>query len=440
MMNVRNSLVVASLLFAPVLWANELTNPDLISKGEYLSRAGDCVACHTAKGGKPYAGGLPMATPIGTVYSTNITPDPATGIGNFSLEDFDKAVRHGIAKDGYTLYPAMPYPSYAKVTDEDIKALYAYFMKGVEPVAQSNRETDIPWPLSMRWPLSIWRTLFAPEVAATPTSGEIEDAQLERGAYLVQGLGHCGSCHTPRALTLQEKALDDSDPAYLSGGQVIDGWVAINLRGNTGDGLGTWSEEDIIETLKNGRNDHFSSIGAMNDVIQHSGQHFTDTDLLAIAQYLKSLPATEDAAELFKASDETATTLRAGGQPNRGSELYVDNCAACHRTDGQGASGVFPRLAGNPSVLSGDPSSMIRVILNGSRLPSTKQAPSDLVMPDFGWRLSDEETAQLASFIRTSWGNKAAEVSTSDVRAIRKAISEEHENPMLSRAYPSQQH
>ena len=189
------NLLIATLL----LGATTATQADeaLVRQGEYLARAGDCVACHTAKGGKPFAGGLPMETPIGTVYSNNITPD-ASGIGQYSFADFDRAVRQGIAKDGSTLYPAMPYPSYARVSDDDMQALYAYFMQGVEPVAQPNKPTDIPWPLSMRWPLSIWRGLFAPEVKAwqAPVGA---DPVVSRGAYLVEGLGHCGACHTPRS-------------------------------------------------------------------------------------------------------------------------------------------------------------------------------------------------------------------------------------------------
>lgn len=188
----------------------------LIKQGEYLARVGDCAACHTAPKGKPFAGGLPIASPIGTIYSTNITPDKDTGIGNYSLEDFDKAVRHGIAKNGSTLYPAMPYTSYAKVRPADVKALYAYFMSGVQPVAQANKATDIPWPMSMRWPLSFWRKMFAPAVVADAAS--TDNDPISRGRYLVEGLGHCSACHTPRGVALQEKALTDDSTAFLSGG------------------------------------------------------------------------------------------------------------------------------------------------------------------------------------------------------------------------------
>lgn len=218
------ALVIASLALLSSCSVSA-AETDLVKQGEYLARAGDCVACHTAKGGKPFAGGLPMETPIGVIYSTNITPDK-TGLGDYSFEDFDKAVRHGVAKNGSTLYPAMPYPSYARVSDSDMQALYAYFMKGVEPVAQENKDSDIPWPLSMRWPLAAWRWMFAPAVEEHPAQAAA-DPVVSRGAYLVEGLGHCGACHTPRALTMQEKALSATDGnAFLSGSAPLEGWIA----------------------------------------------------------------------------------------------------------------------------------------------------------------------------------------------------------------------
>ncbi|ELL2822829.1 cytochrome c, partial [Escherichia coli] len=280
--------------------AQETSGVDLIKRGEYLARVGDCVACHTSKGGTPFAGGLPMATPIGTIYSTNITPDKKHGIGEYSFEDFDKAVRHGVAKNGDTLYPAMPYPSYAVVTEPDMRALYAYFMQGVKPVAQANKDSDIPWPLSMRWPLSIWRGMFAPDVQDfTPAQGE--DAVLARGRYLVEGLGHCGACHTPRSITMQEKALNnDEGEVYLSGSAPIDGWIATNLRGDYKDGLGSWSEQDLTEFLRTGRNDRTAVFGGMTDVVEHSLQYLTPEDATAIARYLKSLPANDKDQKPFK--------------------------------------------------------------------------------------------------------------------------------------------
>lgn len=396
----------------------------LIEKGRYLADAGDCTACHTAKGGQPFAGGLPIASPIGTLYSSNITPDKATGIGGYSLEDFDRAVRHGIAANGNSLYPAMPYPAYAKVNDDDLQALYAYFMHGVAPVNAQNRANAVPWPLSMRWPLAIWRKVFAPDpdVVAFKADG-YKDAEVARGAYLVQGLGHCGSCHTPRAVTLQEKALDESSSVYLSGGPVIDGWLAVNLRGNPADGLGNWSVDDIVATLRSARSETHAVLGgAMGDVVVHSTQNLSDKDLHAMAAYLKTLPASERQVSSFTADPTTAKALAAGQEGSRGAELYIDNCAACHRTNGQGDARVFPKIAGNSSVLSEDPVSMIRLVLAGSKLPATATAPSELGMPGFAWRLSDEEVAQLLSFIRNSWGNQAPTVSAAQVKQLRDTL------------------
>ena len=390
----------------------------LIKQGEYLARAGDCVACHTAKDGKPFAGGLPMETPIGMIYSTNITPDKS-GIGAYSFDDFDKAVRHGIAKNGDTLYPAMPYPSYARVTETDMQALYAYFMNGVKPVAQENKAVDIPWPLSMRWPLAMWRWTFAPAVADfTPVTGQ--DPVVSRGAYLVEGLGHCGACHTPRALTMQEKALSAGDSsAFLSGSAPLEGWIAKNLRGDHKDGLGSWNEEQLVQFLKTGRSDRSAVFGGMSDVIVHSMQYMSEADLTAIARYLKSLPAVDAADMPHQYDPAVADALWNGDDSKRGAAVYIDNCAACHRTDGHGYTRVFPALAGNPVLLSDDPTSLIHIVLKGGTLPATHTAPSTFTMPAFDWRLSDQEVADVVNFIRTSWGNRGADVNASDVKGMR---------------------
>jgi len=405
--------------------APNLDDKALIDAGRYVAVASDCIACHTAPGGKAFAGGRAIASPIGNMYSTNITPDKTTGIGNYSLNDFDRALRHGIAKDGSSLYPAMPYPSYAKMNDQDVRALYAYFMKGVEPVNAANHANDIAWPLSIRWPMGIWRKTFASNLAPLDL-GKYQSEQLARGAYLVQGAGHCGSCHTPRAATMQEQALDESGKAYLAGGPLIDGWLAANLRGDKVDGLGSWSEQDIVDTLKTGRNKTTAVVGGpMNDVVAHSMQHMSDQDLHAIAAYLKSLPASGSAKATFAASDDTAKALRAGQNETRGAQLYLDNCAACHRTDGKSNAITFPALPGNPTVLADDPTSLIRLVLAGSRLPSTKERPSDLAMPGFAWRLSDDETAQLVTFVRQSWGNHAPAASASEVAKVRRALEKD---------------
>ncbi|HBT31045.1 MAG TPA: alcohol dehydrogenase [Erwinia persicina] len=393
-----------------------------IARGEYLARAGDCVACHTKAGGEPFAGGLPMATPIGTLYSTNITPDKQSGIGGYSYDDFQKAVRHGVAKNGDTLYPAMPYPSYAVVSDEDMQALYAYFMHGVKPVAQANQESDIPWPLSMRWPLAIWRGVFAPDVKAfQPVQGQ--DPVLARGQYLVEGLGHCGACHTPRSITMQEKALNNDEGSdFLSGSNApIDGWTASNLRGDGRDGLGRWSEDDLVQFLQMGRNDHTAVFGGMTDVVQHSLQHLTAEDATAIARYLKSLGAKDPNQVGFTPDDTVAKALWKGDDSKTGASVYVDSCAACHKTDGSGYARFFPELRGNPVVLASDPTSLIHIVLSGAQLPGMKGAPTAITMPAFGWRLNDQQVADVVNFIRTSWGNTATStVSASDVAEVRK--------------------
>jgi mono/diheme cytochrome c family protein len=430
------AILVSAAVLTLALWptttrsiaaATDSNSHALVERGRYLAQAGDCVACHTAPGGKPFAGGLPLASPIGAMYSTNITPDRDTGIGKYTLDDFDRAVRHGIRVDGDSLYPAMPYPSYARMSDDDLRALYAYFMHGVAPAPAQPHPRGIAWPLSMRWPMALWRKAFAPrpdEVAHDPR--RYADASIARGAYLVQGLGHCGSCHTPRALTMQEKALDESGADYLAGGPVIDGWVAVNLRGNPADGLGAWPAADIVATLRSARNASHAVVGgAMNDAIMHSTQYLSDTDLNAIAAYLKTLAPTANSPSAFKADPTTAKALWEGVNATRGAELYVDNCAGCHGSDGHGYTQVFPRIAGNSTVLAGDPSSVIRLILDGSRLPATHGAPSELAMPGFGGRLSDDEVAQLASFVRQSWGNQAAAVQAAQVGTIRAVVDKE---------------
>ena len=411
-------IAILALLGSFSAVAADVDQPALIKQGEYLARAGDCVACHTAKDGKPFAGGLPMETPIGMIYSTNITPDP-TGIGAYSFDDFDKAVRHGIAKNGSTLYPAMPYPSYARVNQADMQALYAYFMQGVKPVAQENKAVDIPWPLSMRWPLAMWRWTFAPAVADfTPMLGQ--NPVVSRGAYLVEGLGHCGACHTPRALTLQEKALSATDGStFLSGSAPLEGWIAKNLRGDYKDGLGSWSEEQLVQFLKTGRSDRSAVFGGMSDVIVHSMQYMSDADLTAIARYLKTLPAVDSTNTPHQYDPAVADALWNGDDSKRGAAVYIDNCAACHRTDGHGYTRVFPALAGNPVLQSDDPTSLIHIVLKGGTLPATHTAPSTFTMPGFDWRLSDQEVADVVNFIRTSWGNKGADVKPGDVKGLR---------------------
>ncbi len=400
---------------APAAENSELTRQ--IAHGEYLARAGDCAACHTAPGGAAFAGGLKMTTPVGAIYSTNITPDKQTGIGAYSQQEFADALRKGIARDGTRLYPAMPYPSFAKVSDEDIRDLYLYFTRRVTPVAHQNQASDIPWPLNMRWPLAMWDGLFRED--GVYQSDSRQSAQWNRGAYLVQGLGHCGTCHTPRGIGFQEKALSQSDSAYLSGG-TLEGWHAASLLADNASGLGEWSAEDLTRFLKTGHSDKFAAFGSMVDVVQDSTQHLNDEDIQAIAAYLKSLPAGGKETS-HSVITPAPSALYAAEKGDLAGQAYLDNCAACHRSDGQGYRNTFPQLAHNPALLAEDPSSVISVILNGSRTPMTASAPTGLTMPDFGWRLSDEQVAKIATFVRTSWGNSAPPVTAGQVKEIRES-------------------
>ena len=396
--------------------------PALIKQGQYLARAGDCVACHTAPGGQAFAGGRGIESPIGTLYSTNITPDPTTGIGGWSYGDFERAVRRGIGHDGSALYPAMPFPSYAKVSSADTQALYAYFMQGVTPVHQANRANGVPWPLSVRWPLAYWRSLFAPAPAATDSPAPAGSAaQVARGAYLVQGLGHCGSCHTPRALTLQEQGLDESAPTYLSGAE-LNGWAVPALRG-----VKHWSQDELVDYLAGGRNSTASVAGEMKDVVANSTSHLSAEDLHAIAAYLQSLPSQAEPGYPLQPerSAATARTLTAATGLTLGQRLYLDNCNACHQVSGQGAPRVFPRLDGASIVNAGNPDALIQVVLAGAQTPSTAQAPAVLPMPGFAARMNDSEVAELVSFLRDGWSNHASPVSADQVHEVRAALDKQ---------------
>jgi mono/diheme cytochrome c family protein len=399
-------------------WA---ADQQLIKQGEYLARAGDCFACHSVTGGKPFAGGLGMATPIGKIYSSNITPDKKAGIGDWSFADFDKLMRTGVTKAGYTVYPAMPYPSYSRLSEADMKALYAYFMQGVQADPTPNRKSDIAWPLSMRFPLTMWRWMFAPKPAPyqAPAS-TVANAQPLRGAYLVEGLGHCGACHTARGIGMQEKALTSLDSTeYLAGGQVIDGWTVPSLRNEHGGGLAAWSNADIVAFLKTGRNGHTASFGAMNDVVAHSTQYLTEADLASIAGYLKSLPARHD-AKPFVSDPVVAQALYNGKPATEGALLYLNKCAGCHRSDGQGYAKAFPALAGNAVLQSADATSAISIILSGGAVPATHTAPSSLTMAPYARELNDEQVAAVVNFIQTSWGNQGGTVTARQVAKVRK--------------------
>jgi mono/diheme cytochrome c family protein len=389
--------------------------PKPVEVGEYAARVSDCVACHTTEHGKPFAGGLEMGTPLGSIYATNITPDREHGIGNYSLADFDRAVRRGVAPDGRRLYPAMPYPSYAKLSDEDIAAMYDYFMNHVEPVAEPNPPSNIPWPLSARWPLEYWNLLFYREGTYQPDP--TKDEKWNRGAYLVQAGGHCGSCHTPRGTAMQELGLDETDPAFLSGA-LLDGWYAPALRGGSGNGVGRWTEDEIVSFLKNGRNKHAVVFGSMMEAFNNSTAFMTDDDLSAIAHYMKSLP--RDPEPVWEYDDSTQAIFAGGmSAAEPGAQLYLQKCSHCHGRDGKARGSFVPPLAGSSSLLAGTPASVINIILNGAGRVVANGVPDSYRMPPYRVTLKDQDIADLATFVRKSWGNTGGAVTVEEVRDLR---------------------
>lgn len=391
----------------------------LIKRGEYLSRVGDCMACHSVEGQDQYSGGLAIKSDLGVIYSTNITPDKKVGIGNYTEQQFADAVRLGIRADGSHLYPAMPYPDYAKVSDDDIHALYAYFMNKVPASDHQPQQTDLNFPFNQRWGMMFWNWAFGNDKPFVPLKGVSQE--INRGAYLVQGLGHCGSCHTPRGIGMQEKGYDDTSSSFLAGGE-LNGWNVPSLKG-----IPHWSKKELVEYLKTGRNDKAGVAGEMTSVIFNSTSHMTDQDLNDIASYLKYLGGEQPAINKPNPSDVDATTEKLTKAKNLtlGERLYLDNCGACHFVDGKGAPKAFPQLDGATVVNANNPSALISVILHGAQLPSTAAAPSQLMMPGFSERLNDKEVAELATFLRSAWGNNAEKVTPSQVHAVRSTTHSE---------------
>jgi len=413
---VRFMLCAIAGLFATSA-AQAASSPELIAQGEYLARAGNCVACHSTPDGEPFAGGLKMAVPgLGAIYATNITPDKQHGIGTYTFEDFEGAMRRGVAKDGHMLYPAMPYPSYAKITEEDLRALYAFFMEGVPPAAVPNKPSEIPAPLNWRWPLKIWNLVFAPSPGFTPNKEK--DAAWNRGAYLVEGLGHCGACHTPRGIAFQEKGLDASDGDFLAGAE-LDNWHASNLRGDQREGLGRWSEAETALFLKTGHNSFSTAFGTMIEVINNSTQYLTDEDATAMAVYLKSLPPVGDPNATYTYDQTTTDALLSGKVSAPGERLYLQHCAACHGHDGKGHAPYLPPIAGNPTIVDNNPVSLINVTLNGSARIVVQGMPDAYRMPQYRVLLNDQQIADILTFIRRGWGHTAPAVSAERVKALR---------------------
>jgi mono/diheme cytochrome c family protein len=379
-------------------------------KGEYLARAGDCIACHTAPEGRLFAGGRAMPTPFGTLYTSNITPDPQTGIGQWTADEFYKMMHTGRSRDGGLLYPAMPFGSYTKVTREDSDAIYAY-LRTVEPVTQANRPHELSFPYNNRSLILGWRTLFFSEGEFEPDPGK--SAEWNRGAYLVEGLGHCGMCHTPiNALGGNSQA-----DAFKGGLIPMQNWYAPSLTSNKEAGLGDWSIKDISDLLRTGISSRGAVYGPMAEVTYNSLQYLSDEDTRAMAVYLKSIAqdAAPDVAQPSVPASEGSLLM------SLGKTVYDQRCASCHGAQGQGAPPHYPPLAGNQSIQMQSAVNAIRMVLNGGYPPGTAGNPMPYGMPPFAGVLSDNEVAAVVTYIRTSWGNRGAAISAAEANQLRSA-------------------
>lgn len=359
-----------------------------ISRGQYLSYAADCMACHTENPDKPYAGGHGLESPLGTIYSSNITPDKTHGIGNYSLADFDKAVRAGSSKNHGQLFPAMPFVSYAKMNDEDIEALYQYFMTEVAPIAEPNLGTDIEWPLSMRWPLFFWNTLIADKTPFKPNP-EKSDA-WNRGAYIIQGPAHCGTCHTPRDITLSEQGMTEASDLYLSGSQ-LGGWYAPNIRHIKMD------DSELFTLLQTGKNTRHAFAGPMADVTSFSLRHLTDDDLNSMITYLRDIALPETPFPKIGVSQADASP---------GRSLYQVFCSTCHGRSGEGEASVIPSLQDRGNGELGRSLNIANVILFGAETAHREDQVA-YRMPAYKEELNDEQIANIVNFIMNNqeWNN-----------------------------------
>ncbi|MFN3437383.1 MAG: c-type cytochrome [Acidovorax sp.] len=382
------------------------STPELVARGEYLARVGNCMACHTTQGGAPFAGGRGIETPFGVVHSSNLTSDKRHGVGSWTSAEFWRAMHHGRSKDGRLLYPAFPFPNYTEVTREDSDAIFAY-LQSVPAVAEANRPHALRFPYNTQAALGVWRALFFAPGAAQPQPKQT--AEYNRGAYLVNGLGHCTACHTPRnALGATTEA-----KAFTGGLIPVQNWYAPALNAAAEAGVKEWATEDVVALLKTGVAPHGSVLGPMAEVVFRSTQYLTDADARAMAVYLQALP---------QQNENPPSTLPAppASAMARGGKVYEQHCLQCHGDQGQGEPGAFPALAGNRAVVLNDPTNLVRVVLQGGYLPATAGNPRPHGMPPFQQFLSDEEVAAVTTFVRNSWGNQAPGVGTIEVYRARE--------------------
>jgi mono/diheme cytochrome c family protein len=374
-----------------------------IARGKALTNAGDCASCHTADPAKPFAGGKRIDTPYGGIYSPNLTPDRETGLGAWSDDEFYRALRFGVARDGARYYPAFPYPNFTKLTRQDIWAIRAY-LATLTPVKNASRAPELRWPLNYRVLMRGWNWLFFKPGIVMPD--QQKSAEWNRGRYLVEGAGHCGACHTPKNMF----GADKRGQAY-GGGRVTD-MFAPRLDGAERGGLKSWSVEDITEYLQSGRNAKSHAGELMSEVVVNSTSKMSEADIRAIAVYLKDLPA---------GAPEPKVTPPPPAQMADGEKLYKGACIACHEADGSGAPRIYPPLPGNANLQSADASSTLRIILDGAETVTTPRAPNKGSMPAYAAKMTDQQIADVTNYIRNSWGNAAPLVTAEQVAKARRA-------------------
>lgn len=375
-----------------------------VARGAYLARAGNCAACHSRRGGAPYAGGKGLATPFGTVYAGNLTPDPDTGLGRWSVDDFRRALHEGRSRDGRLLAPAFPYPEYTRLHTADVDALFAY-LRSLAPVHQPNRPHELRFPYGTQSALALWRLMyFTPgRLAVQPERSDT----WNRGAYLVRGLGHCEACHAPRNRAGATVRGDE-----LGGGLIpMQRWYAPSLAAPSEGGVQDWPIDDIVRLLRDGRSARGVALGPMAEVVMSGTQHLSAADLRAMAEYLHTLPR-QVLTEAPQAVELPPGTLEAGAR------LYGQHCAECHGERGEGR-GPYGALAGLRTVTQREPANLVKLIVHGGFGPSTPGHPRPHGMPPFGHVLDDAEIAALASFVRQAWGNAAPGVRPLDVLRLR---------------------
>ena len=405
----RRSLIAAVLFVSltGAAFAQDTQSFDRIERGRYLAVLGDCAGCHTAPGGAPFAGGVALQTPFGTLVAPNITSDPDTGIGNMTNDEFLAILHEGRGHNGKRLYPAMPYPAYTKMTDDDVLAMRAYFAT-VAPVNNRVVSNQLPFPLNIRFAMVFWNALNFTPGRYQPDPQK--SAAWNRGAYIVEGPAHCGTCHTPKTLLGGDK-----NAAALTGA-TLQGWFAPDITSDPRKGIGGWSRDDLVQYLKTGANKWTLASGPMAEAVSHSTSRMSDEDILAIASYLKDNGKGVASARPEPVAAST-DAMRAG------EAIYKDSCAACHKDSGEGEVNLFPRLAGSALVQSDDPTTLARVVLHGTRAVSTAGAPTAPAMPAFDWRLGDAQVAAVLTYIRNNWGNAAGSVSAGAVAGQRAALA-----------------